>query len=840
MSLFADRIDGIQTSVAVKAACRVATTAPIVLWGVQIIDGVAVEEGDRVLVKDQSDPRENGIYNVSVSMWQRAKDFNGNRDVVRGTRVFVYGGDSEFNEYEVTTDGRVVFGVTPVQFQVIPSNLAAAEAARQAEEARDEAVASAGAASADRMAAQLARDAALGFRDEAEGFAEDAEQSALAAEANGIVYPDTATGLAATAPGETFYTDPQDPNIEAVILYRHVVDSAVEISRRPSAAAVQAALAADALTNQRIDRNEPLMMFWRRAADFDDDLAFSRLFRANGLVYVLDGTKDDGSSYGTSEGSFFGVYFFRRAANWDDDWELSTIGVNGVIIQGKRDGGPWEFPDGGVNGGGGTAASGLTEDVDPALVKPGEPTKIIAYDGDGPREIDLSPAECVQIWPAGRKYSAVLTRQVSSTGTVQTSRYAFSRDFALRVPDDPRVVYGKVGLGQSLQAGSNGVTITTPDPIYPNEVLMPDTGDSSDVRLSLTVSSGVAPVLDPATIVGLRPMFSRLGIVSVGYGQTPLETSCYALQRRIRNEMGIRVQVLGFNVAVGGFAYSQLKKGTQPYTNYLLAVQKLRDLLSAQGYRFKMLSFPCTHGESDMTNTSYAADLLEWWTDLNADTKAITGQAEDIPLIVSQASSFGNATLGIGSRQMLQAAMNNPGKILLIGPKYHLPYADNVHLTGPGYHILGDHIAKAEMEILFGAGIYAPLQPVEITRSGALIDVRLSGVVGGLTIDTTTVTERAGTFYGLQVKEPGAGHGGPELTITDVTIEDTDVFRIHLASDPGGPVEVFAGMLGHVEDPRIESERPRTNIRDSDTTPSSYDGRPLYNWLPHFRLTTGS
>ena len=49
-----DRRYGVSGNLAMKAPCRVATTANITLNGLQTIDGVTVAAGDRVLVKDQS------------------------------------------------------------------------------------------------------------------------------------------------------------------------------------------------------------------------------------------------------------------------------------------------------------------------------------------------------------------------------------------------------------------------------------------------------------------------------------------------------------------------------------------------------------------------------------------------------------------------------------------------------------------------------------------------------------------------------------------------------------------------------------------------------------------
>lgn len=51
-----------------------ATTANITLSAPQTIDGIAVVAGDRVLVKNQTDSKNNGIYIVNASTWTRATD----------------------------------------------------------------------------------------------------------------------------------------------------------------------------------------------------------------------------------------------------------------------------------------------------------------------------------------------------------------------------------------------------------------------------------------------------------------------------------------------------------------------------------------------------------------------------------------------------------------------------------------------------------------------------------------------------------------------------------------------------------------------------------------------
>lgn len=117
-----DRRLGLTGGVALKAPCRVATTANITLSGVQSIDGVTVAAGDRVLVKNQSDATQNGIWDVDSGPWTRAVDFNGRRDAVQGTMVLVIEGTSnQSTVWQLTTSnpsigsGSLAFSATSAQ-----------------------------------------------------------------------------------------------------------------------------------------------------------------------------------------------------------------------------------------------------------------------------------------------------------------------------------------------------------------------------------------------------------------------------------------------------------------------------------------------------------------------------------------------------------------------------------------------------------------------------------------------------------------------------------------------------------------------------------------------------
>lgn len=111
------RIEGVDPAVAIKAPCRAATISNITLSGLQTIDGIVLVADDRVLVREQTDQTENGIYLASETAWTRADDFDGARDIVKGTLVSVTGGSNYAQvTFRVTTNNPIVIGTSNIVF----------------------------------------------------------------------------------------------------------------------------------------------------------------------------------------------------------------------------------------------------------------------------------------------------------------------------------------------------------------------------------------------------------------------------------------------------------------------------------------------------------------------------------------------------------------------------------------------------------------------------------------------------------------------------------------------------------------------------------------------------
>lgn len=113
-------VDNIASGLDLKGSVRVATTESIVLDGLQTIDGVSLVAGDRILVKDQTDAIENGIYNVvDAGPWTRSTDADGTPDneVTPGMFCFVEEGTTNADYgWVLVTNGDIMIGTSELNF----------------------------------------------------------------------------------------------------------------------------------------------------------------------------------------------------------------------------------------------------------------------------------------------------------------------------------------------------------------------------------------------------------------------------------------------------------------------------------------------------------------------------------------------------------------------------------------------------------------------------------------------------------------------------------------------------------------------------------------------------
>jgi hypothetical protein len=110
-------VDNLLEGLDIQPSVKAATTANITLSGPQTVDGVSLVAGDRVLVKDQSTPSQNGAYIVAAGAWTRAVGYDSSAEITPGSFFFVEQGTVNADSgWVLTTDGTVTVGTTALTF----------------------------------------------------------------------------------------------------------------------------------------------------------------------------------------------------------------------------------------------------------------------------------------------------------------------------------------------------------------------------------------------------------------------------------------------------------------------------------------------------------------------------------------------------------------------------------------------------------------------------------------------------------------------------------------------------------------------------------------------------
>lgn len=110
-------VDATAQGVDPKESVKAASTGNLTLSGVQTIDGVSVVAGNRVLVKNQTNAAQNGIYIVGTGAWVRTEDANTSDKVTSGMYAFVEEGVVNADTgWMLVTNGAITLGTTLLSF----------------------------------------------------------------------------------------------------------------------------------------------------------------------------------------------------------------------------------------------------------------------------------------------------------------------------------------------------------------------------------------------------------------------------------------------------------------------------------------------------------------------------------------------------------------------------------------------------------------------------------------------------------------------------------------------------------------------------------------------------
>ena len=376
--------------------------------------------------------------------------------------------------------------------------------------------------------------------------------------------------------------------------------------------------------------------------------------------------------------------------------------------------------------------------------------------------------------------------------------------------------------GQSLATGTFGAQALSTTQPYSNRMLSPDslTPPSAACQGSLVDAAGsnLIPLVESGTERVDSAIGNTMTALSAGHLFNAIVT----------------------NAGAGGDPYSELQKGTCPYQAGLSQVSAAQLLAGLAGKTFTFAAVAVIHGESDEgshnTAEAYEQDLVQWQQDYQNDGQGITHQTNGIPFFIDQenswtASGLATPTVAIGQ---LSAAEDNPGAIVMVGPKYQYSnyhYSDGVHLNNYDYRTEGEQIGKVMKEVLLDGGTWKPFSPRSVTRSGNVIAVQFNVPVPPLQFDTSSVLPKAG--MGFEYSDGSVS--SPYIVSAQISATDTVTLTLNQTPSTSNAEHLRYAFTG-VPNSVAGGDHPgsaRGNLKDSDNTVSAY-GDSLANWAVAF------
>lgn len=417
-------------------------------------------------------------------------------------------------------------------------------------------------------------------------------------------------------------------------------------------------------------------------------------------------------------------------------------------------------------------------------------------------------------------------------------------------PPPPAFTYADVNhilsTGQSNSVFNGGVPVLTTTQPYANISfnvgVMPGTQCDGNGCKSYQTPTSFIPLVEGDTFMYAVETMSSGMANQITRGARIL----FAGQPLPKNDHVVLVSLHGRS----GRTYECLRKLScawlpayvKPFDEAMLQVQWAKNIAAAQGKSHIVRAVTAVHGESnhyyqefplngsDGTPgkiTNYSDALVEWQQDYEAGVKAITGQTGTLPMLHAQMNGWSgdtNRTSRIPTDQ-LDAHVRAPGKVVLVGPEYNIPFRfdDGLHFTSEGGRRLGEYFAKVYSKIVFEGATWEPVRPKNITRTGNVITVQYYVPVPPLALDTTQVTNPGN--YGFEFSD------GTSVSIASVAVTAADTVTITLSATPTGATKRLRYAYTSPAPNSVPGPTTgvRGNLRDSDPTPSLY-GNTLQNW----------
>lgn len=387
-------------------------------------------------------------------------------------------------------------------------------------------------------------------------------------------------------------------------------------------------------------------------------------------------------------------------------------------------------------------------------------------------------------------------------------------DFTLSKPKDG-VIDMIIHAGQSLSVGGGAVFYKNND--IPEQAIVSKSNDNPEFCLMLNTgsrSTEMTPV-DTSLITHLKPIVESFDGSRIG--ETQGSGLLNKLHTLLEEGGNLNHTWLYRTHGAGGRSYSQIKKGTVPYSNCMSEIYRAQEICNEYGLKLRVKALFITHGEADMgiNNTNYDSDLAAFISDYKNDVQLTTNQSEELLVLVDQMPTPRTAIGHKIQNDQVEVAdlLQN---CFLTQPKYQYDFVDSVHLTAKGYRLAGEK-QGAVLKDVITSGEWQPLKPLTFNLNGNVIDILFHVPKLPLTFDTALISPAENYGFFFEDDEQTS-------SIESIEIVNQNTVRITLTEAPTG------------NNPRISYafDMPTGNLRDSDTTLSNFDKTPLPNWSVAF------
>ncbi|MGO1161745.1 hypothetical protein ACTOV4_07275 [Brucella sp. C7-11G] len=375
-------------------------------------------------------------------------------------------------------------------------------------------------------------------------------------------------------------------------------------------------------------------------------------------------------------------------------------------------------------------------------------------------------------------------------------------------------LYVSAVYGQSLSAGSGSTPPIHVTAVRPGRALMFNGGPYP------RGSTG------PSFLLPHENLYSLEDMREISTLESPVVGLCWGLTE----DTGVPADAaaLVFGTGRGGQPYSVLKKNGSnsgiEYKNTLYGMLRSRIIAELNSLVCERISVHWIQGEADrlLAKAIRKLNMLEIQSDLSGDLGV------NVVLILDQISNWTAYNLAHSDIPFadLEVALENPDKIICVGPKYMLETnSDGVHLPAAMSARLGCYHARAERNLINGRDTL-PLHCTGYEKSGNTIILNMHVPVGPLTIDTIVVTDPGN--HGISWSQSS----GTARSIASVAVNESSIvvtFDGDVTAATGTLGIAALGISGADGGPTTGA---RSNFRDS-ATDLDIDGNVMPNWACH-------